>query len=202
MTESFIKLPCPFLEKLMVSNFSLYERGVVELVLRLSTGCCKDLALIPRQKDFEVAGIPRNKAKAIIDRLIDAKVIMRDEIQYSVNLNTAEWDIPAKRISSDALLARLVHLNLCPNKLTHREQKLTDRQSENSFMVNFPTSDSGSSIERTIDNRKENKDIKFKEYQNKLRIAFYKARKCGKEMTIAERIAIAEEVKNQCGYTE
>jgi len=44
-------------EVLMMTDFTKRQRKIIDLILRLSWGCQKNSANIPRQRDFEVLGI-------------------------------------------------------------------------------------------------------------------------------------------------
>jgi len=96
----------------MVSRFSEQRRRILELILRLSLGCGKNAAYIPKQRDFEVVGIGENRIKAHIDWLVNAGVIIREGCYYSLNTDFDQWRVCRVAKYSTEKLAELISLNL------------------------------------------------------------------------------------------
>jgi len=98
----------------MMRDFSKRQRSIIDFILRLSWGCGKKTAIIPHQKDFELAGIDKTKIKAELDWLIKAKVIMRDVTgrEYAFNKNYDEWKVSIVPLYNKDRLYDLVALNL------------------------------------------------------------------------------------------
>ncbi len=94
-TDAHLRMAHTIEEEIMMRDFDKRQRKVVDFILRLSWGCGKKSAFIPMQKDFELVGIDQTKAKAVIEWLINAKVISRDETGklYSFNKNFDEWKV-------------------------------------------------------------------------------------------------------------
>jgi hypothetical protein len=75
--DAYLKIAHSIEEQLMVSRFTARQRRILDLILRLSWGCHKKTAYIPRQKDFEVAGISESHIKLHLEWLERSRVIFR-----------------------------------------------------------------------------------------------------------------------------
>ena len=113
-------------EQLMVSHFSEQQRRILDLILRLSWGCGKKVAFIPRQRDFEVVGVREGHIKGHLDWLVDAKVINRNESHYSFNKDFDQWRVSRSLGFSQAKLTELVRRNL-----NHTKEEFTENGSKN-----------------------------------------------------------------------
>ncbi len=84
-TDAHLRIAHEIGEQLMVSLFTEQQRRILDLILRLSWGCGKKVAIIPRQVDFEIVGIHPGHIRAHLDWLIGAKVIFRNDNEYGFN---------------------------------------------------------------------------------------------------------------------
>lgn len=119
--EAYLKIAHSIEEQLMVSRFTARQRRILDLILRLSWGCNKKAAHIPRQKDFEVAGVGENHIKTHLEWLERARVISREGDYYSFNKDFAQWRVSQAFRYSPEKLRELIRLNL-----SDRGETLTD----------------------------------------------------------------------------
>jgi hypothetical protein len=125
-TDAHLRIAHSIEEQIMVSSFTEHELKILLFILRLSWGCGKHSAYIPRQRDFELIGIPEGHIKARLDYLIRSKVIVRHENYYEFNKDFDDWRINQSRSYIPKKLTDLVILNL-----NTADQKLTEYVSSN-----------------------------------------------------------------------
>jgi hypothetical protein len=111
-TEAHLRVAHKINEAIMQRDFSKRQRKVLDLILRLSWGCNKSVAVIPYQRDFEIVGISESKVKAELDWLISSRIITRDNDQYQFNKNFEEWQVSRVKPFQPDKLAKLVSLNI------------------------------------------------------------------------------------------
>jgi len=110
-------------EAIMLRDFSKRQRKILDLILRCSWGCGnKETATIPRQKDFECAGIHEVHIKTELQWLVNSKVITRDGDKYSFVKDFNQWQVSRNKPYQPERLTELVSINL---------QELTKTVSEN-----------------------------------------------------------------------
>lgn len=149
-TEPHLRIAHSIGEQLMVSNFTEQQRRILDLILRLSWGCNKEIALIPKQKDFEIVGVREGHIKAHLDCLVRDRVICRNDTAYSFNRNFNEWRVSRAFNYSPEKLTDLVSLNL-----RNQSQQLTDSVSENLRNREVGTYGIGKSAETGLASAKE-----------------------------------------------
>lgn len=98
-TMGFTKVDNRILEKLITSDLAKRQIRIILLILRLSSGCQKNYALLER-KDFKVAGIDRRHVKREIEKICSLKILNFDSERKIYWINDAnEWNVEAKDMS-------------------------------------------------------------------------------------------------------
>jgi len=110
--EPHLRIAHSIAEQIMVSDFTEQQRRILDLILRLSWGCGKKVAYIPRQSDFEIVRVGKNKIKAHLSWLQEAGVILRDGPIYAFNQDFTQWRISRSLKYTHKRVAELVRLNL------------------------------------------------------------------------------------------
>ena len=111
-TDAHLRIAHSILEQIMVSDFTKRRLSILLFVLRLSWGCGKKEALIPRQSDFGLVGVESGHVKAELDWLEENKVIYRNGNFYSFNKNYDEWRVSRAKLYRQSLFTEMVSLNL------------------------------------------------------------------------------------------
>jgi len=160
-TDAHLRMAHQISEQLMVSHFTAKQRRILDLILRLSWGCGKKQAHIPRQRDFEVIGIGEGHIKGELDILIRDKVLERDEDTYWFNKDFDKWRVSRARGYSQEKLTELVSLNLnhivknLPNREVENHQNLPKREVETYRNGKKELTEMGSSSDTESDTPKE-----------------------------------------------
>lgn len=111
-TDAHLRIAHSLLEQIMVSGFSKRQLSILLFILRLSWGCGKKEANIPRQSDFEIVGVGKGHIKADLDWLMEAKVIYRNGNFYGFNKDYDQWRVSRARGYKQERVTEMVRLNL------------------------------------------------------------------------------------------
>ena len=122
-------------EAIMLRDFSKRQRKIVDLIFRLSYGCNKKSAYIPRLRDFEVVGITEAHVGAELKWLAESKVITIEGQQYLFNKNFDEWQVSRVKPHKPEELAGLIGLNL---RIARQDRKSSDTNLAKMESPNLP----------------------------------------------------------------
>lgn len=114
-------------DQIMMCDFNREKRAILDLVLRLSWGCGKKSALIPRQKDFCLAGIPESNVKKNLKWLEKAKVLLIDwdSKLYMFNKDYDSWRVSLVDNYDEERLNLLIYQNI---QLSNNKEKLSNSE--------------------------------------------------------------------------
>lgn len=175
-TDPTLRIAHKIAEQIMVSGFTEQQRRILDLILRLSWGCGKKYAIIPRQQDFEVVGVSKTHIRQHLDFLMLAGVITRSGTHYAFNKDYDQWRISRALGYQPEKLSALISLNLAPeddllgsevpengtfshnNQMTTSDFKKKFRKTEqkSSGKRNISTPELAVSIASIIDNNNNN----------------------------------------------
>jgi DnaD/phage-associated family protein len=128
-TDAHIRIAHEIEEHILMSMFPERPIRVMLFILRLSWGCGKHSAYIPRQKYFELCGVREGHIKQVLDWLINADVIIRDGDHYQFNKDFDRWHVSRAFNYSPEKLTELVSLNI--NESDRDLRELTKKVSQN-----------------------------------------------------------------------
>jgi len=149
-------------EAIMQRDFSKRQVKILDLILRLSWGCGKKYAIIPKQKDFQVVGVGEGHIKAELNWMVTSKIITIDGDQYSFNKMFEEWQVSRVLPFIPEKLTELVSINIADAKanrdklteLVSNEEEVTELVSshnEKTYRISkFATSDLASRKESSL----------------------------------------------------
>ena len=115
-TDAHLRMAHSINEAIMLRDFTKRQRKVLDLILRLSWGCGKKTAIIPRQRDFGAVGIGETHITAELSWLIESKIIATDSGEYSFNKDFDQWQVSRVKPYQPEKLTELVRLNLNGNR--------------------------------------------------------------------------------------
>lgn len=131
-TDAHLRVAHHINEQVMASDFTKRQRKILDLILRLSWGCGKKEAYIPRQKDFEVVGVGEGHIKAELRWLQLAKVITISDNEYSFNKDYDQWRVSRAKGYDPEKLTELVRINLSSKPKTYQSGKTNLPKQEDS----------------------------------------------------------------------
>lgn len=112
-------------DEIIRRDFTKRQKDIMQFILRLSYGCGRKTALIPRQKDFEICGVREGHIKTEIDHLIKCKVIERgsQKGEYRFNKNYDFWQVTPVFLWDEVRMKELIRINLLEAK---KDRNLTE----------------------------------------------------------------------------
>jgi hypothetical protein len=111
-TDAHLRIAHSINEAIMLRDFTKRQRKILDLILRLSWGCGKKTANIPRQRDFMVIGIAESHISSELNWLTESQVIRVEGSYYSFNKDFDQWQVSRVKPFNPQKLTELVRLNL------------------------------------------------------------------------------------------
>lgn len=111
-TDAHLRVAHSINEAIMLRDFTKRQRKILDLILRLSWGCGKKEAYIPRQKDFMIVGIAESHISSEIKWLQESQIIFTDGQEYKFNKDFAQWQVSRVKPFEPDKLTELVRINL------------------------------------------------------------------------------------------
>ena len=111
-TDSHLRIAHTILEAIMLRAFSKRQINVLLFVLRLSWGCNKKYAIIPRKGDFGLIGVGKTHITTELDWLVASKVIYIENNCYTFNKDFDEWQVSRVNPYSPDKVTELVTINI------------------------------------------------------------------------------------------
>ncbi|RAL26729.1 replication protein [Thermoflavimicrobium daqui] len=115
--DHYTKLNNELYEAIMQTDFSKRQRNILDLVIRMSYGCGKKVALL-RPSDFELVGVLRTHIKKELDYLSEVKVLLIDGEQIQINKNYDQWRVSLVKRFSKQKYMELLKRNLPSGPVT------------------------------------------------------------------------------------
>lgn len=102
-----------FRAEVLKRDFTKRQLNIISLIFTFSYTYGKEWALIPKMKDFELAGISAIKIRNEINQLVDMEVIEWNQEEHLFKINDPrEWKAPYHSGYSDHRSRELFYLNL------------------------------------------------------------------------------------------
>lgn len=126
-TDAHLRIAHRIQEEIGMREFSKRQRKILDFILRLSWGCGKKCAYIPKQKYFTLYGIPEQDIKRELKWLIAANVIEIDEEQksYWFNKDYDSWKVSIVSGYDYEMFKEVLHLNIETSQNTKNELRET-----------------------------------------------------------------------------
>ena len=139
-TDAHLRVAHSINEAIMLRDFSKRQRKILDLILRLSWGCGKKIAIIPRQRDFEVIGLREGHVATELKWLEESKIIFRGGSEYQFNKDFDQWQISRVCPYEPEKLTELVRINL---NGTYQNGKPDDEELTETVSDNLPNGEVG-----------------------------------------------------------
>lgn len=125
--NGFVGIANEIWDQILRRGFTKRQNDILNLIIRLSYGCGRKVALIPMGKDFALCGVRENHVKDELNELIECRIIFRGTAkgEYLFNKNYSEWTVPVVTNWDDERFRKLIHLNLVEAKKDRKEHPET-----------------------------------------------------------------------------
>lgn len=128
--NGFVKLANEIWNEIIRRDFSKRQKDIILFIWRLSYGCQKKTALIPKLKDFELCGIGQQNIRKELDYLTGCKVIFweKEENVFSVNKDYEQWQISPVRGWDEEKFKELISKNLESKTSQNKKKKVSQNK--------------------------------------------------------------------------
>lgn len=109
--NKFTRLSNELYEAIMQSDFTKRQRNILDLVIRMSYGCNKKVAIL-KKSDFEQVGVRKTHIKAELEYLKAAKVLIIEGDFIQLNKNYDEWRVSIIRGFNPEKYKEILRINL------------------------------------------------------------------------------------------
>lgn len=136
--DAHIRISHSITEAIMTRNFSKRQRAILDLVLRLSWGCGKKYAVIPKLKDFQIVGIAATKIKSELEWLVNTNVIEwhKETNEYGFLKDFEKWSISLVPEYNNKRFNELLHVNLTSQNGNFIPETVSEITSQNGNKLN------------------------------------------------------------------
>lgn len=125
LEDGYMRIANEFWDEVMMRDFSKRQRNILDLILRLSWGCGKKTAIIPKLRYFQLVGVRPNHVRAELEWLVKANVIEWDKasMAFAINKHYSQWSVSLSKGYDEDELNALIHLNLTSQNGNESSQK-------------------------------------------------------------------------------
>lgn len=166
-TDAHLRMAHSISEAIMLRDFSKRQRKILDLILRLSWGCGKKYASIPKQRDFEIVGVKEGHVKVELNWLVESMIIFREGNEYSFNKNFDQWQISRVCPYEPQRLTELVSLNI--KELTKTVSENLQKQEVSTYKNSKFSTPKLASPKEILNKDKKESNIDIKEINQNLR---------------------------------
>lgn len=111
-TDSHLRIAHTIWEAIMLRSFSKRQINVLLFILRLSWGCNKKYAIIPRKSDFGLVGVGKTHINAELEWLVASKIIEIKDDCYFFNKDFDQWQVSRVKPYEPNRVTELVTINI------------------------------------------------------------------------------------------
>lgn len=122
--SGFVRIENKILDEVIRRDFTKRQKDILLFIWRLSYGCRRDVAYIPKLKDFTLCGVGKGHIGAELRELEQCKVITRNNNEYRFNEEYDFWQITPVRGWDGDRFNELIHLNIVESK--KQSKKVTE----------------------------------------------------------------------------
>lgn len=112
--NGYLRIANEIWDEIIRRDFSKRQLAILHLILRLSYGCKRKEANIPRLKDFEICGVGRTHISKELNYLEQCRVITwdKDSMLFKPNKDYEKWQVNPVKGWDEEEYKSLIHLNL------------------------------------------------------------------------------------------
>lgn len=125
LENGYIRIANEIWDEVIRRDFSKRQKDILLFIWRLSYGCQRREAIIPKMKDFELCGVPATQIKNELTYLERCRVLAWDREQrtFEINKNYETWYVNPVRTWDEDRFSELLHTNLNSKKNSQNMKK-------------------------------------------------------------------------------
>lgn len=143
-SDGFTAISNSIYQQLLQRDFTKRQLSVLLMILRLSYGCQRSNAYIPKLVSFGLCGVGKTNITEVLNSLVKHKVLFWDkrESTFEINQNVQDWDIEKVGSWEDEGFQKLLRQNLERSSQNDNFLEPTSNQNENSTIIEMITENS------------------------------------------------------------
>ena len=165
MTKPHIRIDNDLFQAILTCDFKKRQLKIILLIYRLSIGCQREWAKIPRKCDFEAIGITKNNIDRQLQWLINHNIILNKGNMYRINDNIDEWQMSPVITYEPGQIRDLISLNLGSQNENFSPDDGSQNENLSSQNENF-SPDDGSQNENLSSQNENQKDGESSQKKN------------------------------------
>ncbi|MBJ6361111.1 replication protein [Paenibacillus sp. GCM10012307] len=140
-TNGFTAISNSIYQQLIQRDFTKRQLSVLLMILRLSYGCQRSNAYIPKLISFELCGVGKTNITNVLNSLVKQKVLHWDKIEstFAINQNVQDWEIEVVSGWESEVFQHLLRLNLKKGSQNNNQFELLSNQNENCEIIEIIT---------------------------------------------------------------
>lgn len=137
LENGYIRIANEIWDEIIRRDFTKRQKDILLFIWRLSYGCSKKTAIIPKLKHFSICGVGATNITSELKYLQIMKVIYwdRENMVFSFNKDYGIWQVTPVRGWDDDTFNELLHVNI--SSKTSQNDKLSKREVINSISENL-----------------------------------------------------------------
>ncbi|RKN75036.1 replication protein [Paenibacillus ginsengarvi] len=114
LEHGFVRIANEIWDEVIRRDFSKRQKDILFLVWRLSYGCQKRYAYIPRMRQFQLCGVSETKVKTELEYLERSRVLIwdRESKTFEINKDYESWYVSLVKAWDEGEFNELLALNL------------------------------------------------------------------------------------------
>lgn len=135
--NGYIRIANEIWDEVIRRDFSKRQKDILLFIWRLSYGCQRRSAYVPKMKDFELSGVPATQIKTELEYLERSRVLFwnREEKLFEINKDYEKWYVNLVKSWNDERFTELLAINIKHKKssqnMNDNFMKHEDEENEN-----------------------------------------------------------------------
>ncbi|ETT53150.1 putative prophage replication protein O [Paenibacillus sp. FSL R7-269] len=125
------------IQRLIQLDLTKRQLSVLMLIIRLSNGCQRSSAYIPKLVCFRICGVGKTNITEVLESLVTQKVIIWNKLEntFAINQNVQEWEIGLVSGWEETAFRELLKLNLAKSSPIDNSLRSARNQTENTAVI-------------------------------------------------------------------
>ncbi|QAS52831.1 replication protein [Halobacillus litoralis] len=130
--NGYIKIANEIIDEVIRRDFSKRQTAILHMIWRLSYGCNKKSAVIPKLKDFALCGVSKQNVTSELEHLETCRVIYWDRStnEFTFNKDYEKWIITPRKGWKMEQFKEILRLNLSEKFLKQEQKSSQNKNSE------------------------------------------------------------------------
>lgn len=128
--NGYIRIANELWDAVLQRDFSKRQKDLLLFIWRLSYGCQRKNAYVPKMKNFELCGVPETKVKTELVYLEKSRVLFwdRESRTFEINKDHENWFVSLVKAWDDDIFSELIAINLAKKTSQNGNENFPKRE--------------------------------------------------------------------------